>query len=55
MRDLLQIAEKQDIKNTKEIIKQILDVVAQWTIYANKYKVKPEFIKAIQENLILKL
>ena len=55
MQDLLQIAEKQDIKNAKEIIKQILDVVAQWTTYANKYKVKPEFIKVIQENLILKL
>ena len=55
MQDLLQIAEKQDIKNAKEIIKQIVDVVSQWTAYANKYKVKPEFIKRIQENLILKL
>jgi len=55
MQDLLQIAEKQDIKNTKAIIEQILDTVAQWAKYANKFKVKPEFTKTIQENLILKL
>jgi serine/threonine-protein kinase HipA len=55
MQDLLQIAEKQDIKNSKEIIKQIIDVVSQWTVYANKCKVKPAFTKSIQENLILNL
>jgi serine/threonine-protein kinase HipA len=55
LQDLLQIAEKQDIKNSKEITQQILDVVAQWAIYANKYSVNPEFIKTIQENLLLKL
>jgi serine/threonine-protein kinase HipA len=55
MQDLVQVAEKQDIKNAKEIIKQIFDVVSQWTAYANKCKVKPEFVKIIQGNLILKL
>jgi len=53
--DLLQVAEKQDIKNAKIIIEQILDVVSQWTAYANKYKIKKEFINVIQENLILKI
>ena len=55
LQDLLQFAEKQDIKNAKEIVQQILDVVAKWTAYAEKYNVNPEFIKTIQENLILKL
>jgi serine/threonine-protein kinase HipA len=55
MRDLLQVAEKQNIKNAKEIIEQILDIVSQWTKYANKYKVKTEFINVIQENLMLKI
>ena len=55
MQDLLQVAEKQDIKNAKEIIAQILDIVSQWTTYANKYQVTTKFINTIQENLILKL
>jgi len=53
--DLLQVAEKQNIKNKKEIIEQILDVVSQWTKYASRYKVKKEFINRIQENLLLKI
>jgi serine/threonine-protein kinase HipA len=55
MQDLLQVAEKQNIKNAKEMIAQILDIVSQWTKYAVKYKVKTDFINIIQENLILKL
>jgi len=55
LQDLLQFAEKQDLKNAKEIVQQILGVVAQWNIYAKKYNVNPEFIRTIQENLILKL
>ena len=50
MKDLLQIAEKQDIRNAKTIIAQILDVISQWTKYAQQYKVKKEFINTIQEN-----
>ena len=53
--DLLQVADKQDIKNAKEIIEQIFDVVAQWTKYASRYKVKKEYINIIQENLMLKI
>ena len=53
--DLLQVAEKQNIKNKKEIIEQILDVVSQWTKYASRYKVKNEFINRIQANLLLKI
>jgi serine/threonine-protein kinase HipA len=55
IRDLLQIAEKQSVKNAKEIVEQVLEVVSQWTTYANRYKVKKEFIKIIQENLMLKI
>jgi serine/threonine-protein kinase HipA len=55
MQDLLQVAEKQDIKNAKGIIEQMLYVVSQWTEYASKYKVKTKFTKTIQDNLILKL
>ena len=55
MQDLLQVAEKQSIKNAKEIIEQILDVVSQWNKYAEKYKVKKEFINIIKENLRIKM
>ena len=55
MRDLLQVAEKQNIKNAKEIIAQILGIVSQWNKYANRYKVNTKFINIIQENLILKI
>ena len=55
MQDLLQVAEKQNIKNAKEIVYQALEVVSQWTKYANRYKVKKEFINIIQENLKLKI
>ena len=54
MQDLLQVAEKQDIRNAKEIMEQILTVVSQWEKYAQKYKVKTEFAKIIRDNLILK-
>ena len=55
MQDLLTVAKKQNIKNAKKIIEQILYIVSQWSNYAYKYKVKNEFIKIIEENLILKL
>ena len=54
-KDLLQVAEKQGIKNAKEIIEQVFDVVSQWAKYATRHKVKNEFINVIQENLILKI
>ena len=53
MQDLLQVAKKQNIKNAKEIVYQVLGVVSQWTKYANRYKIKKEFINTIQANLIL--
>ena len=55
MRDLLQVSEKQNIKNAKEIIAQILGIVSQWNKYANRYKVNTKFINIIQENLMLKI
>ena len=53
MQDLLQVAKKQNVKNAKEIVYQVLGVVSQWTKYANRYKIKKEFINTIQANLIL--
>ena len=53
--DFLQVADKQGIRNEKEIVEQIHAVVSQWTKYAQKYKVKTEFAKSIRDNLILKL
>ena len=55
MQDLLQVAEKQDIKDAKAIENQVLEVVSQWPKYANRYNVKKDFINLIQENLMLKI
>ncbi|MCL2510767.1 MAG: type II toxin-antitoxin system HipA family toxin [Bacteroidales bacterium] len=55
MQDLLQVAEKQSIKNAKEIIEQTLDIVSQWNKYAQKNKVKTAFANIIHDNLILKI
>ena len=55
IQDLLQVAEKQNIKNAKEIIGQILNIISQWNKYAKKYNVKTEFINIIQKNLRLKI
>jgi len=55
MQDLLQVAEKQNIKNAKGIIEQILDIVSQWNKYAQRCNVKTEFFNIIQNNLILKI
>jgi len=55
MRDLLQVAEKQNIRNAKEIIAQIHDIVSRWKNYAIEHKVKTEYINLIQENLMLKI
>ena len=52
--DLLQVAEKADVKNAKEIIQQIIDVVSQWEIYAKAADVKPEHATSIQQTLRIK-
>jgi len=49
--DLLQVAQKADIKNTKEIIQQIIEVISQWKVYAKVAEVKPEHIEQIQQTL----
>jgi serine/threonine-protein kinase HipA len=49
--DLLQVAQKADVKNAKEIIRQMIEVVSNWEIYAKSAEVKPEFISSIQKTL----
>ena len=49
--DLFEVAQKADVKNTKEIIQQIIEVVSNWYIYAKEAEVKPEYISQIQKTL----
>jgi len=49
--DLFEVAQKADVKNTKEIIQQIIEVVSNWYIYAKEAEVKPEYISQIQQTL----
>ena len=53
--DLLEIAVKMDIKNAKEIVQKIIDLVSQWENYAQTADVKPEYIEQIQKTLRLNL
>ena len=53
--DLLQVAQKADVKNAKDIIQQTIYVVSNWEIYAKAAAVKPEHISNIQRNLYIKL
>lgn len=55
MTDLIQVADKQDIKNAKEIIGQVRDTISKWSDYANRYQIKSEYAKHIQDNLNIKL
>jgi len=49
--DLLLVAQKADIKNAKEIIQQIVEVVSKWHVYAKTTDVIPIHIKQIQRTL----
>jgi len=51
MYDLLEVAAKADIKNPKEIIRQITTIVSQWEKYAQTVEVNPEHIKQIWNTL----
>jgi serine/threonine-protein kinase HipA len=49
--DLLVVAKRMDIKNSREIIQQIVETVSQWESYAKKADVKKEYITQIKETL----
>ena len=53
--DLLEVATKMSIKNAKEIVQKITDVVSQWKNYAQAANVKPEHIEQIEKTLRLNL
>ena len=55
MDDLLATAEKADIINAHEIIRQITDVVSEWNQYAKDTGVKPEHIAQIRQTLRITL
>jgi serine/threonine-protein kinase HipA len=49
LKDLLTVAGKSDVKNAREIVQQVLDVVSQWKNYAREAGVKPKYITQIQQ------
>jgi serine/threonine-protein kinase HipA len=51
--DLMEVAAKIDIKNGKEIIFEIIDVVSQWETYATETDVNKVFALQIAKNLRL--
>ena len=53
--DLIQVAQKADVKNAKEIIQQTIDIVSNWERYAKTAEVKPEHIPSIQRTLRIRL
>ena len=51
--DLLVTAEKTDIKNAREIVRQVADIVTQWDKYAQDAGVKPGHIVQIKQTFRL--
>ena len=51
--DLLQVAKQMNIKKAEAIIKQIADVVSNWSYYADEVKVEKKLKQAIQKTLII--
>ncbi|MDR0646758.1 MAG: hypothetical protein LBG46_07485 [Elusimicrobiota bacterium] len=50
-----QAAAASDVKKSKEIIEEIIEVVSKWKNYASEAGVDKRFAKQIESNLILKL
>ena len=50
--DLLIVGKSMNIKNAKEIVKQVNNTVAQWERYADIVQVNPKKAKAIKDTLI---
>jgi len=55
MDDLLVTAEKADIANARDIIRQVIDIVSEWEQYAKNTGVNPEHITQIEKTLRLML
>ena len=55
MDDLLVTAEKVDIANPHDIIRQITDIVSEWDKYAKDASVKQEHIAQIGQTLRIRL
>lgn len=53
--DLIKVGNEQGVKEPNKIVKEIINVVNDWSAYARKNKVRKDFIKQIQENLRLHL
>jgi serine/threonine-protein kinase HipA len=53
--DIMEVAVKADIKNSKSIIDQVTQVVSKWNNYAREAEVNEEFIKQIDANLRVRL
>lgn len=51
--DLLAVGKKMSINNCENIIDQIVDVLADWEVYAKEVDVKKEYAKQIKETLRL--
>lgn len=53
--DILAVGTKMNIKNPKETIDKVIEIVSNWTKYAKNAEVDSEKIKAIQETLELSI
>ena len=51
--DLIQVAQKADIKNVMEIIPQVTEVISKWDVYAKAAEVKPDHIIQIKQTLLI--
>ena len=51
--DLLEVAGKADIRNPREIVEQISEVIVRWKQYAIATEVPDNYTRQISENLIL--
>jgi len=52
--DLLAVATKADIKNAKQTIQEVVDVISNWEEYAKKASVKNEYASFISQMLRLR-
>jgi len=50
-KDLFEVARRADIKNAKEIIQQVIEVVSSWERYAQRAGVKPYHLSQIKQSL----
>ncbi len=49
--DLIKAGEDQGINESRKIIKQIVEVVSDWPVYATQNDVKAEYLKQVNDNL----